>query len=95
MAVDTIPADYDATIGQMHRLVRQGAANAAGDPGRAAEILVRTVKSGAVPSHLPLGVNAVEMSLAYSRQQIEQATAWEAVSRSADFGQPYPAELPV
>ncbi|MEU8612543.1 SDR family NAD(P)-dependent oxidoreductase [Actinoplanes sp. NPDC048791] len=95
MSVDTIPADYDATIGAMHRRVRAGAGGAAGDPDRAAEIIVRTVKSGAAPTHLPLGVNASEMALDYSRRQLDEAGAWQDVSRSADFGQPYPAELPV
>jgi hypothetical protein len=34
------------------------------------------------------------MALDYSRRQIEEATAWERVSRSADFAKPYPAEFP-
>jgi NAD(P)-dependent dehydrogenase (short-subunit alcohol dehydrogenase family) len=94
MSVGTIPADYDATIGAMHRRVRAGAGGAAGDPVRAGEIIVRTVKGGDIPSHLPLGVNAVEMALDYSRRQVDEATAWQAVSRSADFGRPYPADRP-
>jgi hypothetical protein len=40
-------------------------------------------------------VNAVEMALAYSRHQIDEATGWADVSRSADFAQPYPAEQPL
>ena len=95
MAVDTIPADYDATIGAMHRRMRAGGSGAAGDPERAAEIIVRAVKSGNPPSHLPLGVNATEMAQDYSRGQLAAAAEWQAVSRSADFGQPYPVELPV
>jgi hypothetical protein len=34
------------------------------------------------------------MALDYSRQQIAEAGAWQDVSASADFGAPYPAELP-
>jgi hypothetical protein len=34
------------------------------------------------------------MALDYSRQQLAEASAWESVSRSADYGQPYPAEFP-
>ena len=34
------------------------------------------------------------MALAYSRKQLDEATAWEQVSRSADFAEPYPAEFP-
>jgi hypothetical protein len=33
----------------------------------------------------------VDMALDHSRRQLAEATAWEEVSRSADFGQPYPA----
>ncbi|MCI2421635.1 SDR family NAD(P)-dependent oxidoreductase [Saccharopolyspora sp. K220] len=94
MTIHDIPADYDATIGAMHRVVRANEAVAAGDPVRAAEIIVRAVKRDNPPSHLLLGVNAVEMSLAYSQQQIAEATSWEDVSRSADYNQPYPANFP-
>ena len=94
MTVNDISADYDQTVGAMHRLMRTSEAGPAGDPARAAEIIVRVVKRGNPPSHLLLGVNAVEMALDYSRRQIEEAAAWENVSRSADYAEPYPAELP-
>jgi hypothetical protein len=67
----------------------------AGDPARAAEIIVKTVKRDSLPSHLLLGVNAVEASLRYSRTQLDEATAWSSVSRSADYNEPYPAEFPL
>ncbi|MCQ8828760.1 SDR family NAD(P)-dependent oxidoreductase [Streptomyces malaysiensis] len=94
MPVHPIPDAYDATVGEMNRRVRQSTAGAAGDPRRAAEIIVRTVHRGRVPTHLPLGVNATTMAQDYSRRQLTQATAWEKVSRSADFNEPYPAQLP-
>ncbi|MFH8336629.1 SDR family NAD(P)-dependent oxidoreductase [Streptomyces sp. AM6-12] len=94
MTVHDVPETYDATVGAMNRLMRQNTAGAAGDPRRAAEIIVRTVRRGDVPGHLLLGVNAVTMALDYSRRQLAEAGAWEEVSRSADFGQPYPVPLP-
>ena len=94
MTIHDIPADYDATIGAMHRRMRANTSGAAGDPVRAAEILVQVVKRDNVPSHLLLGVNAADMALDYSRRQLDEATAWEDVSRSADFSEPYPAEFP-
>ena len=94
MTVHEIPADYDATIGEMDRRMRRNPAGPAGDPERAAEIIVNTVKRDNPPSHLLLGVNAVEMALGYSRRQLAEATAWENVSRSADYAEPYPAEYP-
>jgi NAD(P)-dependent dehydrogenase (short-subunit alcohol dehydrogenase family) len=93
MTVHEIPADYDATVGSMQRLVRTSVA-AAGDPSRAAEIIVKTVAREHPPTHLLVGVNAVEMALHYSRRQLDEATTWADVGRSADFTQPYPVELP-
>ncbi|MFF0390806.1 SDR family NAD(P)-dependent oxidoreductase [Kitasatospora sp. NPDC004615] len=94
MTAHPVPEAYDQTVGAMNRRMRQGEAGTAGDPERAAEIIVRTVRGGELPSHLLLGVNAVTMALEYSRRQLAEATAWEQVSRSADFAEPYPVELP-
>jgi NAD(P)-dependent dehydrogenase (short-subunit alcohol dehydrogenase family) len=94
MTVHDIPDTYASTVGAMNTRMRQNTAGAAGDPVRAAEILVRAVHADNIPTHLLLGVNAVDMALAYSQRQLDEATAWDAVSRSADFGQPFPAELP-
>ncbi|WP_053847471.1 SDR family NAD(P)-dependent oxidoreductase [Streptomyces sp. NRRL B-24085] len=94
MTVHAIPEAYDETVGAMNRQVRQSAVGAAGDPERAADIIVRTVRRGEVPSHLLLGVNAVTMALDYSGRQLAEASAWDKVSRSADFTEPYPVELP-
>jgi len=93
MTVYDIPPDYDSTVGRTQRLVRTSAA-VAGDPTRAAEIIVKTVARAHPPTHLLVGVNAVEMALGYSRRQLEEATTWSDVGRSADFEQPYPVALP-
>ena len=94
MTIYDVPADYDATIGAMHRRMRANPAGPAGDPARAAEIIVQAVRRGDPPSHLLLGVTAVEMAIDYSRRQLAEATAWESVSRSADNAEPYPSEFP-
>jgi NAD(P)-dependent dehydrogenase (short-subunit alcohol dehydrogenase family) len=94
MTIHDIPADYDATIGAMHRRIRASTAGPAGDPERGAEIIVQAVKRDNPPSHLLLGQTAVDMALDYSRRQLTEASAWENVSRSADYEQPYPAEFP-
>jgi NAD(P)-dependent dehydrogenase (short-subunit alcohol dehydrogenase family) len=94
MTIGDIPADYDATIGAMHRRMRASTAGPAGDPERGADIIVQAVKRDNPPAHLLLGQTAVDMALDYSRSQLTEASAWENVSRSADYGQPYPAEFP-
>lgn len=66
----------------------------AGDPKRAGEILVRVVKQAQLPSHLLLGAGAAQMAIDYSGDQIAEATVWQQVSASADFGAPHPVELP-
>ncbi|MFI5959975.1 SDR family NAD(P)-dependent oxidoreductase [Cryptosporangium sp. NPDC051539] len=94
MTIHDIPADYDSTIGVMQRLVRANDAGAAGDPDRAAHIIVEAAERKNPPSHLPVGVNAVEMARAYSERQLAESAAWATVGRSADFAEPYPADFP-
>src|ERR1700754_2596099 len=57
MAVDEIPEVYADTVGMMNSGVRRSDAITAGDPARAAEILVRMSRRSDIPYHLPLGVN--------------------------------------
>lgn len=40
------------------------------------------------------GAGAVDMALNYSRGQIAEATAWQALSASADADAAYPVDLP-
>jgi NAD(P)-dependent dehydrogenase (short-subunit alcohol dehydrogenase family) len=93
MSVGEIPEDYADTVGAMSA-VRAGDAVSAGDPARAAEILVRLARRPRVPDHLPMGVNAAEMSIRHDESLLAEDREWAAVSRSADFGQPYPVEFP-
>jgi NAD(P)-dependent dehydrogenase (short-subunit alcohol dehydrogenase family) len=94
MTIYDIPDAYDTTVGLMQRRVRANPAGPAGDPMRAAEIIVQVAKREATPSHLLLGVDAVEMALDYSQRQLDQARSWEQVSRSADYVEPYPVAFP-
>jgi NAD(P)-dependent dehydrogenase (short-subunit alcohol dehydrogenase family) len=94
MTVHDIPEAYASTVGGMNSRVRQGTDGPAGDPTRAAEILVRVAKRGDIPDHLPLGVNAVEGSIRLDEQLLAADRRWSDVSRSADFSEPYPMALP-
>ena len=85
---------YEQTVGAMNARMRQSTDGPAGDPDRAAAILVQVARRDHVPYHLPLGVNAAEMSIAHDRRLLAEDEAWRAVSRSADFGEPFPAEFP-
>lgn len=94
MTVHEIPSDYEPTIGAMQSRVRRDSPGAAGDPKRAAKIIIEVAERVHPPTHLLLGTNAVDMALAYSNRQIDEASSWATVSRSADFAQPYPVPLP-
>lgn len=94
MTVQTMSTEYENTVGALVRLLRESGVVMAGDPVRAAEILVRAVKHLNLPSHLLLGGYAVSAALDYSGHQAKEAETGADVSRSADFGQPYPVELP-
>ena len=94
MTVHDIPEAYAQTVGAMNSRVRQSNDGPAGDPARAAAILVQVAKRRDIPDHLPLGVNAVEGSIRLDQQLIAEDRRWSPVARSADFGEPYPIELP-
>lgn len=92
MSVADIPAGYESTVGAMG-ILRKGSVMA-GDPVRAAEILVRVAHADEQPTHLLLGRTAATMAAAYSERQLEEVAAWREVSISADSGEAYPVPLP-
>src|ERR1700691_3238329 len=91
MTVHDIPDAYAPTVGVMNSRVRQSTDGPAGDPARAAAILVRVAKRRDIPDHLPLGVNAVEGSIRLDERLLAEDRRWSDVSRSADMSEPYPA----
>jgi NAD(P)-dependent dehydrogenase (short-subunit alcohol dehydrogenase family) len=93
MAIADIPEHYADTVGLMNTQ-RQSPAMRAGDPERAAEILVRMSRREDVPFHLPLGVNAVQRSIEMDERLLAEDKRWAAVGRSADFAEPYPVDFP-
>lgn len=94
MTVHHTPEGYEQTVGAMNSRMRQSSDGPAGDPDRAAEILVRMAKRTDIPYHLPLGVNAAEMSIAHDRRLLAEDERWQLVSRSADSAEPFPAAFP-
>jgi len=93
MSIADMPEEY-APLAQRYSDPDAGASLRAGDPARAADILVRISRAHDLPRNLPLGVGASTMSTAFDRAQLESDEAWSAVSRSADFAQEYPVEFP-
>ncbi|WP_034271658.1 SDR family NAD(P)-dependent oxidoreductase [Actinospica robiniae] len=94
MNVAEVPEAYAETVGAMHTRVRRNSGGMAGDPERAAAILLQVAKRSDLPEHLPLGAFAAESSIALDRRLLEDDLKWREVSRSADFDEPFPAEFP-
>src|SRR5580693_790949 len=94
MIIRDIPEAYTETVGAVNTAMRRSTEGPAGDPVRAAEILVQVAKRRDIPYHLPLGVTAAEWSIRLDEQLLAEDRKWRLVSRSADFAEPYPAEFP-
>jgi NAD(P)-dependent dehydrogenase (short-subunit alcohol dehydrogenase family) len=101
MTVREVPEAYAETVGAVNARLRQNPEGPAGDPERAAGILARLARHAAkhaehakLPEHLPLGVHAAEYSIQQDRDLLAADLAWREVSRSADFGEPYPVPFP-
>ncbi len=86
MLTSPLGKDYEATVGEMNRYRESTVATWAGDPKRAAQILVGLADLADPPLRLLLGAGAVESAANSSRIRAQEAEQWSAVSRSADFG---------
>lgn len=86
MSGELLSADYEATVGAMNRWRKVNMrGNEAGDPARAAKILLRIVENPNPPLRLLLGAGAVAAAEKTSLERAAEAAEWASVSRSADF----------
>ena len=93
MAVGDVDVAYENTVGITRGRVLGGLGRE-GDPVRAAEILVSVAKRRHIPTQLALGANAADLAIAQDRRLLEEDIRWRDVSRSADFGEEFPASFP-
>jgi NAD(P)-dependent dehydrogenase (short-subunit alcohol dehydrogenase family) len=77
--------DYAATAGTWRSKVRAISGKQPGDPVRAAHAIVKAVESPNPPHHLLLGNDAYNAAMAKIEELRKEFTAWESVSRGADF----------
>ena len=77
--------DYAATAGAWRSELRAISGKQPGDPARAARAIVRAVESAKPPHHLLLGNDAYEAAMDKLEELRKDFSAWEAVSRGADF----------
>jgi NAD(P)-dependent dehydrogenase (short-subunit alcohol dehydrogenase family) len=85
MAFAPVSPDYEATVGEINRFRAETDGKQAGDPARAARIIIDLLDVAEPPRRLLLGAGAVESAERSSRERAEEAAKWAEVSRSADF----------
>ncbi|MFS8085576.1 MAG: SDR family NAD(P)-dependent oxidoreductase, partial [Acidobacteriota bacterium] len=77
--------DYAATAGVRRSQVRAKSGKQPGDPVRAAHAIVTAVEAPNPPHHLLLGNNAYDSAMEKLEELRVEFSAWETVSRGADF----------
>ena len=77
--------DYAGTAGARRSQSRAISGKQPGDPVRAAHAILKAIESPNPPHHLLLGNNAYEAATAKLEDLRKEFSAWEAVSRGADF----------
>jgi NAD(P)-dependent dehydrogenase (short-subunit alcohol dehydrogenase family) len=78
--------DYDAVFGPVRRARQEKDGKQAGDPQKAARVLLDLVDHPDPPVHLLLGSDALTLVKRKFDALEKSVNAWEAVSRSTDFG---------
>ncbi|MDB5847785.1 MAG: short-chain dehydrogenase/reductase, partial [Rhodoferax sp.] len=78
-------ADYDAMIDPIRQARQDKSGRQAGDPAKAAQVLLRLVEAADPPVHLLLGRDAVALVRAKLATLQAEIAQWEAVSASTDF----------
>jgi NAD(P)-dependent dehydrogenase (short-subunit alcohol dehydrogenase family) len=78
-------ADYDALFDPIRAARAEKSGRQLGDPGKAAEALLRIVEAEQPPVHLVLGSDALALVRGKLDSFANELSTWEAVSRSTDF----------
>jgi NAD(P)-dependent dehydrogenase (short-subunit alcohol dehydrogenase family) len=85
MQRSSVGPDYEATVGAMNRYREDADGTQAGDPARAARVIMDVVAAEDAPLRLLLGAGAVDLAEKSSRERAAEARRWADVSRAADF----------
>jgi short-subunit dehydrogenase len=78
-------ADYDAVFEPIRKRRREYSGRQAGDPAKAAQVLLKIVESDNPPTHLLLGNDALKLIDERLAALSSEIKAWESISRSTDF----------
>jgi NAD(P)-dependent dehydrogenase (short-subunit alcohol dehydrogenase family) len=93
MSIPPISEPYEQTVGDMARLLRDGAGTAAGDPVKVADVVLEIAELERPPLRLLLGSDAVRYAAAVERERAGADARWRNLSLSTDHDAATPAEL--
>lgn len=85
MTRHAVGADYEETVGAIHRYRDEHDGNQPGDPVRGAKAVITAVGVDNPPRRLILGGDAVEAARKAAEQRAAETEEWAELSRSADF----------
>jgi hypothetical protein len=78
-------SDYDAVMDPIRAARQAKSGHQSGDPGKAAQALLRLIEAGNPPARLFLGEDALGLVAAKLDQMEAEIAAWNALSRSTSF----------
>lgn len=78
-------ADYEQSSGRRRREIAEHSGTQAGDPARAAQVVIDVLQSPSPPRHLVLGRAGVENVETQLRSMLQEVEQWKATSLQADF----------
>ncbi|GAA2118262.1 SDR family NAD(P)-dependent oxidoreductase [Actinomadura alba] len=93
MSIPPISEPYRQTVGTMARLLGGGEGNAAGDPAKVAQVVLKVTELEEPPVRLLLGSDAVRYAAAVERARAEADARWRELSVSTDHDAATAAEI--
>ena len=78
-------ADYDAVFDPVRKRRQDTSGHQAGDPTKAAEVLLRIIECEDPPQHLLLGSDALKLATERLVSLNDEIKVWEPITRSTDF----------
>ena len=93
MAIPTISAPYEPTVGARARTIRAGLSTEAGDPAKVAQVVLDVAAMAEPPLRLLLGSDAYRYGTAAGRALLESDEAWRELSISTDHDDATDAQL--
>lgn len=82
---ENIIPDYVPITGPFREYIKNAHGNQAGDPAKAAKIMIDLVEGDKKPVRLVLGKMAVNAYKAKLQQELDRVNEWRSISESADF----------